>query len=73
MTQNNVISHLNRGARTCTRTCASEIEKSNRCRLRLYGNIKEVQDTELYLRQQCNCDLRQGLGEIKLSSHKFFY
>ena len=53
-----------------TQTCFSEIEKSNRCRL--YGVIKEVHDTEFYLRQQCNCHLRQGLSKIRLSSHKFF-
>ena len=51
-------------------TCFSEIEKSNRCRL--YINIKEVHDTEIYLRQRCNCDLRQGLSNIRLSSHNFF-
>ena len=32
-----------------TQTCFSEIEKSNRCKL--YRNIKEVHDTEYYLRQ----------------------
>ena len=53
-----------------TQTCFSEIEKSNRCRL--YRDIKEVHDTEFYLRQQCNCHLRQGLSKIRLSSHKFF-
>ena len=53
-----------------TQTCFSEIEKSNRCRL--YRDIKEVHDTEFYLRQQYNCHLRQGLSKIILSSHKFF-
>ena len=52
-----------------TQTCFSEIEKSNRCRL--YRNIKEVHDTEFYIRQQYNCHLRQGLNKIGLSSHKF--
>ena len=53
-----------------THACFSEIEKSNR--YRLYRNIKEVHDTELYLRQQYNCPLRQGFSIIRLSSHKFF-
>ena len=51
-------------------TCFCEIEKSNRCRL--YRNIKEVHDTEFYLRQRCNRDLRQWLSKIRLSSHNFF-
>ena len=38
----------------------------------LCRDIKEVHDTEFYLRQQCNCHLRQGLSKIRLSSHKFF-
>ena len=41
-----------------TQTFFSEIEKSNRCRL--YRDIKEVHDTEFYLRQHYNCHLRQA-------------
>ena len=60
MTQNNLLSLLNRGARiyTLAQTCFSEIEKSNRCRL--YRDIKEVHDTEFYLRQQYNCHLQRA-------------
>ena len=76
MTQNNLLSPLNRGARSqghnllYTQTCFSKIEKSSRCRL--YRNIKEVHDTEFHLRQQYTCHLRQGLSKIRLISHKFF-
>ena len=49
--------------------CFGEIRDSSRCRL--YREIKFTFEMEPYLQNNCNCELRQCLTKIRLSSHKF--